>query len=143
MGKNGGNICKRDLEHRLKMFRKCKILMMVLFFVRKAAGWRVLAPLEAMRPGGARCLASPALLFPFGACERVRGAHMNARMGGKGSTSEGKGRSLRIFCADKLEEAALASMRSAGHKVIYQPEIEGEKLVVSASSFMPTMSNLE
>jgi hypothetical protein len=122
-------------------------LMMVFLFVRKAGAWRGLAPpLEAMRAGGARCLASPAspaLRFSFGACERARGAHVSARMSGKVSKSEGTGRSLRILCADKLEETALASMRSAGHKVIYQPEIEGEKLVVSASSLMPTMSNLE
>jgi hypothetical protein len=123
--------------------RKCVMLMMVFLFVRKAGAWRGLAPLEAMRAGGARCLASPALRFSFCGSERTRGAHVNARMSGKGSNSEGKGRSLRIFCADKLEETALASMRSAGHKVIYQPEIEGEKLVVSASSLMPTMSNLE
>ena len=119
------------------------MLMTVFLFDGKAGAWRGLPPLEAMRAGGARCLASPALRFSFGACERARGAHVNARMSGKGSKSEGKGRYLRIFCADKLEETALASMRSAGHKVIYQPEMEGEKLVVSASSLMPTMSNLE
>ena len=101
--------------------------------------------MEAMRAGGVRCLASRALRltrFAF-LCERGRGAQVIASMSGKGSKIEGQGRSLRIFCADKLEETALASMRSAGHKVIYQPEMEGEKLVVSASSLMPTMSNLE
>ncbi len=54
------------------------------------------------------------------------------------AAAEGR-RTLRILCADKLEEAALESLRKKGHEVLSQPELAGTSLEAALAELAPQL----
>jgi len=102
---------------------------MLLMSLSSASAWLVLPQCSvALLPAGRgqhvwRALSQPNCAVRRGAVHRMQ-AHATITTGG---------RPLRILCADKLEESALASMRAAGHVVISQPDLVGVSLSLSLS----------
>ena len=51
----------------------------------------------------------------------------------------GESRKLRILFADKLDDTALASLCTAGHEVLSQPEVSGKELVAAVAKTSPSL----
>jgi len=79
-------------------------------------------------------------LSPRARCVSARAASKNLPVRATAAAAAAGGsRPLRILCADKLDEAALESLRKKGHEVLSQPELSATTLEAALAELAPQL----